>query len=144
MCDTVVVGNKSPKGHAVNSAGSIAAGTYEVTQAIDIEGKINNDLPTMGHYYVINGQKVPAQITEELCPDCGEDASCDITSGYSGQHCSEQSTLWRILVMQEYAGFRALSTGHRGKTGFAAGHQFIEDMTIIAHHAETMCVTKVI
>lgn len=144
MCDTVVVGNKSPKGHAVNSAGSIAAGTYEVTQAIDIEGKINNDLPTMGHYYVINGQKVPAQITEELCPDCGKDASCNITSGYSGKHCSEQSTLWRILVMQEYAGFRALSTGHRGKTGFAAGHQFIEDMTIIAHHAETICVTKVI
>jgi hypothetical protein len=44
--------------------------------------------------------------------------------------------------MQEYAGFRALTTGHRGKTGFAAGHQFIKDMTIIAHHAETICVTK--
>ena len=70
MCDTVVVGNKSPKGHAVNSAGSIAAGTYEVTQAIDIEGKINNDLPTMGHYYVINGQKVPAHERQRLAPAC--------------------------------------------------------------------------
>ena len=139
MADTVVVNGKSPKGHPVNAAGSIAAGTYDVTEAYDIEGKKNSKLPTFLHYYVINGVKVPFYITEELCPDCGEPSSCDITDGFYGRHCSEQSTLWRILIIQEYAGFRALTSGHRGKTGFAAGHQFLEDVAIIAHHAELTC-----
>jgi len=140
MTDIVTSGSCPRCKNTVNAVGSIAAGTYEVTKAIDIEGKVNNALPTFGHYYIIDGKKVPTIITEELCPDCMEDASCSITSGYSGKYCSEQSTLWRILVIQEYAGFRALTTGHRGKTGFAAGHQFIDDVVIIAHHAETKCL----
>ena len=139
MADTVVFNNKSPKGHPVTSAGSIAAGTYEVTEAYDIEGKRNSKLPTFLQYYVIDGIKVPFYLTEELCPDCGEPASCDITSGFYGRHCSERSTLWRILVIQEYAGFRALTSGHKGKKGFAAGHQFLEDVAIAIHHAEVTC-----
>ena len=102
-------------------------------------GQEDSKLPTFLHYYVINGVKVPFYLTEELCPDCGEPASCDITDGFYGRHCSEQSTLWRILIIQEYAGFRALTSGHRGKTGFSAGHQFLEDVAIIAHHAEVTC-----
>jgi len=148
MTDIVTSGSCPRCNNTVNAVGSIAAGTYEVTQAIDLEGKVNNALPTFGHYYIIDGKKVPAFITQELCPDCMKDASCDITSGFSTftdyisglRACSETSTLWRILVIQEYAGFRALSTGHRGKTGFAAGHQFIDDVVIIAHNSETLCL----
>lgn len=148
MTDIVTNGDCPRCKKTVNPIGSIAAGTYEVTKAIDIEGKVNNALPTFGHYYIIDGKKVPVFITQELCPDCMKDASCDLTSGFSTftnylsglRPCSEQSTLWRILVIQEYAGFRALTTGYRGKTGFAAGHRFIDDIVIIAHHAETKCL----
>lgn len=148
MTDIVTNGDCPRCKNTVNPIGSIAAGNYEVTKAIDLEGKVNNALPTFGHYYIIDGKKVPAFITQELCPDCMKDSSCDITSGFStftdyitgSKACSERSTLWRILVIQEYAGFRALTKGYRRKNGFAAGHQFIDDMVIVAHNAETECL----
>ncbi len=132
---------------SVNAAGSISPGTYEVTKTWDLEGKVNNPLPTFPHYVEINGQKVPFYYTQELCPDCGKNASCDLVDGFGAidtsggvDACSEQSTLWRILVMLEYAGFRALTTGHRGKTGYEAGHQFLKEVAMIAHHAESVCL----
>ena len=142
MPGIVLNNGKSPKGHSVTSAGSIAPGTYEVTEAYDIEGKRNSKLPTFLLYYVINGVKVPFYLTEELCPDCGEPASCDVTDGWGGSACSERATLWRILMIQQYAGFRALSSGHKGKTGFAAGHQFLEDVAIATHYAELTCMEQ--
>jgi len=125
---------------------TISAGTYTVTKTKDLNQEVNPTNPTFPHYYEINNSWIPFYICQELCPDCGEAASCDLTEGFStvindpaASACSEQSTLWRVLVMQEYAGFRALQDGFRGKTGIEAGLAFLEAIGIIADFAEMKC-----
>jgi len=147
MPDNILIGSKCPRCRtACNPYHNISAGTYTVTKTQDLNQEINPDNPTFPWYYEVGGKWIPFYLTQELCPDCGLTASCDLTEGFSTvtadpslSACSEQSTLWRVLVMQEFAGFRALQDGFRGSTDIEAGHKFLEAIGIVAHFAEMRC-----